>query len=208
GVVAKNVQGTDQGLWAFLDLEDDTELGLHSFVVIDHLGFDLDLTKTVGLIKSFQVSNIRVEKQLAEAAVGEAPGRGLYLHSFPDQLLVKVFVSDDLDLSQLVARAGIDDVGNAEFILRRFGMFANADFGVEIAAGLKIVEQVSPAFVEQIVVETAFLINWNILFEYTARYSETFYPDVYNGAGIDLESAVHRIGFGVIGAFGNRDLGQ
>ena len=62
GVVAKNVQGTDQGLWAFLDLEDDTELGLHSFVVIDHLGFDLDLTKTVGLIKSFQVSNIRVEK--------------------------------------------------------------------------------------------------------------------------------------------------
>src|SRR5690349_21061140 len=138
-------------------MQDDSHLGLYSLIVIDHLGFNLDLAETVGLIEDLEVSNICIEEKLAETAVGEAPGRGLYLHSFPDQLLIKVFVSADLEFNQLVTRAGIDDVGDAEFILGRLRVLADANFGIEITAGLKIVEQVAPAFVEQVVVESAFL---------------------------------------------------
>ena len=62
-----------------------------------------------------------------------------------------------------MAVAGIDGVNHLQILSLLRAVLAHANRGLEVTQSLKVVLDVAPAFVEQVVVERAFFIDWHQL---------------------------------------------
>ena len=87
-------------------------------------------------------------------------------------------------------------------------MLAHADGGVEVTKRLKMVLNVAPAFVEQIVVDRAFFIDWHQPVQDALAELETLGGNLHHRAAVHFEDVVHRVALGMVGAAGHRDLGE
>ncbi len=208
GFVACDMQGPHSGLWTFLDLQRDSQIVLLALIVILHLGGNLGVQKAIGVIwVRDQVADIRVQQGLAVTAVRQkAPGR-LDLHAGPNLLFAEGMVAGDGQPHQLVPLARVDVVGHPHFA-GRDRVLLHRHFGIEVTQPLHIVEQVAPAFVQQVIVEGIFFVHRDVPLDLAAADLETFDRDFNLGSGLDFKSVVHRIAFRTIGPAGDRDLGQ
>ena len=85
-------------------------------------------------------------------------------------------------------------------------MLAHADGGVEVAEGLQMILDVAPAFVEQVIVDGAFFVDWNQFLEHVLAEFKTFGGNVYHRTAVHFEDVVHGVALGTIGAAGYFDL--
>ena len=69
---------------------------------------------------------------------------------------IEVTIAGDGDFLDAAARAELDCVENADLIARRRLGFV-IDLGIEVAETLKVIAQAAVAFVEQVLVDAAFL---------------------------------------------------
>ena len=136
----------------------------------------------------------------------KAPGR-LDLHAGPKQVFAEALVARDRQLHQLVPFARVDVVGHPHFA-GRDRVLLHRHLGIEVAQALHVVEQVAPAFVQQVIVERIFFVHRNVLLDLGAADLETFDRDLNLRSGLDVKGVVHRIAFRAIGPAGDRDLGQ
>jgi hypothetical protein len=87
-------------------------------------------------------------------------------------------------------------------------VLAHADGGVEITQGLKLVLNVAPAFVEQIVVDRALFVNRHKFPQHVLFQLEPLGGDLYYRAAVGFENIVHGIVLWMIDAAGHFDLGE
>ena len=75
------------------------------------------------------------------------------------------------------------------------GFLLELDRGVEVAAALEIVEEVALALVQQVVIESIFLVDRNVFFQDAAADVKALGTDDNYGAGLDQIGIVHCVGF-------------
>ena len=118
----------------------------------------------------------------------------------------EILVAGNLDEFELVHGAGIDMVDDANRV--RAGFLLDLDGGVEVAAALEIVEEVALAFVQQVVVESVFLVDRNFFFQESAADAKTLGVDDDDRSGFDQIGIVDGVRFGMVFLLGNRNLSQ
>src|SRR5580704_14038101 len=89
----------------------------------------------------------------------------MYLHARPKLFRQEVFIVCDLEFDQLVPGARIDVINNLQLISGRIRMLLQANFGIEITAALKIVEQIPAPLIEQVLIDCVLLEDRYVLFE-------------------------------------------
>ena len=82
-------------MFSFVDLKNDGQMLLHSLVVVLNDTFELDLAKSVRLVKITEPIDIARQQGLAETPVREQPGCGLHLHTGAQAFLIEVLVADN-----------------------------------------------------------------------------------------------------------------
>jgi len=80
------------------------------------------------------------------------------------------------------------------------------DFGIEIAQALHVIEQIAPAFVQQVIVESVFFIDRDILSQLGASYLEALDRDHNLRSRLDVKGIIHGICFRTISPTGDCDL--
>ena len=152
-------------LRTLFDLQRDGQVVLLALIVVFHLGRDFHVQKTVGAIRvGDEVANVRVEQRLAVTAMRQKASGGLDLHPRSNLLLAETLVARDRQLQQLVPVAGVDVVGDPH-LAGRSRVLLHRDFGVEVAQALHVIEQIAPAFVQQVIVERIFFVDRDVLLE-------------------------------------------
>src|ERR1700737_2847807 len=71
-----------------------------------------------------------------------------------------------------------------------------------------MVRDVAPAFVEEIIVDRSFFVDWHQLPQLALAEFKTLGRNRHYRTTIHFEDIVHRVEFGTIGAGGDRDLGE
>ena len=161
--VAFNMQGPHQGLGSFVDFDFDGQSVFLPLVVVVNGGGDLHLLKAVAAVNILKSADIVVQQVLVKSSPGKKTAGGLHTHSGKKKVAGKICVAGDLNLHQLVARAFIDHVDDAEFVVLRIVVSPECYPGIEIALRLQVVQQVTTAFVQQVVIECIFLEDGNRL---------------------------------------------
>ncbi len=134
--------------------------------------------------------------------------RRLHLHATTKQFPIEVLVALNDDFCECVTGSPIDSIRYAQLVFGWVRMPLDSYFNVEISASLEIIQQVTPALVDQVVIERAFFVNRHISLEDATTNFETTDSDIHRGAGINLEVVVHGICFRPVVALGNGDLRQ
>ncbi len=89
---------------------------------------------------------------------------GLDLHARSNQIFAETLVAGDQQLQQLVPVAGVDIVRDPQLAGRRRSLLQR-DLGIEVAQALHVIQQIAPAFIEQVIVQRIFLIDRDVLLE-------------------------------------------
>ncbi len=121
------------------------------------------------------------------------------MHTGSDLFLAEALVPDDLELRQLVAFSWVDGIGDTQFIGGNCGLLL-ADLGIEVAAPLHVVEQITAPFVEQVIVERVFFVHGNALLELGTADLEALRGNINFRSGLDFEGIIDGIGFRTIGS--------
>ena len=176
-----------------------------AIVVVD-FRLNLGLTESVGHIQGLDAGGVVLEQSFAVMARGKELAGDLNLEALAEHLPGEIFVSRDLDQFEFMHGTRIDTVDDPKAV--RTAFLLKIDGGIEVAAALEIVEEVALAFVEQVFVESVFLIDGNLSFQDAAADVKSLGVDHHDRTRVEEEGVVDRVGFWVILLFGDRDLGE
>src|SRR5580692_12641408 len=96
--------------------------------------------------------NVAAEQSLAVLSARlEAAGR-MHLHTGKQPVGKEVFISHKLNPYQFVPSAGVDNISDEQCVSRGIRTLLDPDLGIEVAATLKVVQQIAAAFVQQVLV--------------------------------------------------------
>ncbi len=179
---------------------------LGAAIVVVDLGLNPGLAESVGNVEGLEVGDVVLEQGSAVASAGEDLAGGLNLEAAHKHLPREILVSRNLDEFELVHRAGIDAVDDANRV--RGALLLDLDGGVEVAAALEVVEKVAFALVQQVVVESVFLVDRDLFFQKAAADVKTLSGDDNDRSGFDQVGIVDGVRFGLVFLFCNRDLGE
>src|ERR1700676_747914 len=87
-------------------------------------------------------------------------------------------------------------------------MLLEPNFGLEVTAALKIVEQIAPAFVEQVLIDGVLFEDRYILFERPAPDLESLSSDLHSGSRNNVECVIDGVRLLAVGLLGYGNLGQ
>ena len=107
-----------------------------------------------------------------------------------------------------MAVAGIDHIDGAQRIACWLRLLLHANFRVEVAPGLHVVEKIAAPFIEEVVVEGVLFVDGDALAQDGLANLETFDSDFNRGTGIDEKREVEFVGFGAIGALSDGYLSE
>ena len=107
-----------------------------------------------------------------------------------------------------MSRARINRVNHPQLILRGLVVLLEIDLGIEVPTSLQVVEQIAAAFVEQVVIQGAFLVNRYIILEYRTTNPKALRSDVNDRSRLNTIGIVHGIGLRPVSPFGDGDLRQ
>ena len=179
-----------------------------ALILLHQLAGDLGLPETTRPIEILDTPDILFEQRFVVAPVTEdAPG-GLVLHARANQFVGKISIAGNANGGEFVAVAGIDGVNDLQILALRRGVLAHDNGSLEVTKGLQMVLDVAPAFVEEIVVNRAFFVNWHQLFQYALAEFETLGGNLHHRTAVDFEDVVHSVALGIVGAAGHLDLGE
>src|SRR5579864_6183396 len=168
---------------SLLDVDVNRQPVFRTLVVVIHLGLNLDLAETVGLVQSLQGRDIAFQQLLAVASVAQHPARGLNLQ-VRSQLgrVQKLPVAGNLHHHQLVQRPRVDLVNHPQRL--SVGFFLNLYLGVEVAASLQVVDQVPLSFVQQVIVDSVLFVDGDFLLQSSTADAVTTRSNQYHRPGI------------------------
>ena len=95
----------------------------------------------------------------------EQASGSLVLHSGTNLLIGKKVVAGNTDGGEFVAVSRINGVDHLQTLALRRVLLAYTDGGIEVAQGLQMILNVTPAFVQQVIVDRAFFIDWHQFLE-------------------------------------------
>src|SRR6267378_3112232 len=102
-----------------------------------------------------------------------------------------------------MAVPGIDGIHHLQIPAVRRGVLAYASGGLEVTKGLKMVRDVTPSFVEQIIVNRALFIDWHQLPQHALAEFETLSSNFNHRTTIHFEDVVHSVELGMVAAVGH-----
>ena len=132
----------------------------------------------------------------------EQASRGLILHARANQIVGKISIARNTNGGEFVAVPGIDGINHLTIAVLR-AVLAYANRGLEVTKGLKMVRDVAPAFVEQIIVDRAFFIDWHQLLQHALAEFKTLGRNLHHRTAVHFEDVVHRVELGMVGAVGH-----
>src|SRR5258708_37990324 len=120
------------------------------------------------------------------------PACGLNAKAHTNHLPGEILVSRDIDKFEFVYIAGIDAIDDA----KRVGSGFLAEFygGVEVPTALQIVEQIALTFIQKVVIQSIFLVDWDFSFQRTAANVEALSVNNDDGPGLDQIGIVDGVG--------------
>src|SRR5215472_16031868 len=194
------------GLRTFVHGDNDADATLLPVVVI-HLRRYLHLEKAVVAIEVFNGLHIAREDRLAEQAIQQQAAGRLLEHALAQVVAPEIMIALDIHLHQLVALVAFDAKDHiaplGAGILRQFVR----DVHVKIAFALHVIADIARAFIQQVVIHSALFVNRDQLFHLPAAQLCPLNFNFYDGAAIDVEGVIHKIGLRVIDALRQGDLG-
>jgi len=205
-LISGNLECADKSLRSFLDLNVNCQTILVVVIVVVNFGLNFGLAETFGNVQSLKTGDIILEQGFGVAAGRKKLAGRLDLQALPEQLPGEIFVSGDLDEFELMHRARIDAVGNADTI--GGGFLLKSDSGVEVAPALQIVQEVPLAFVEEVVVESIFLVDGDFSFKHAAADVKAQGVHHDHRSRFNQERIVDGVGLGVVFLFGDGYLGK
>ena len=117
---------------------------------------DLHLGKAIVFIDSLEGADIGRDQRLAVDSMTVENAGGVNVEQIHERGGIEVTIAGDGDFLDAAARAELDGIKDVDLIAaRRLGFVI--DLGIEVAEALKVVAQAAIAFVEQVLVDAAFL---------------------------------------------------
>src|SRR5208282_4963677 len=207
GVAALDADPRYTGLRALFDDDFDGQLRWLTLILVHQFAGDFGLPEATGSIETLNIPHILFEQHFAVASVTEQASGGLVLHARANLVVGKKPIARNTNDSESVAVAGIDGVNHLQILAALRAVLAHANGGLEITKSLKMVLNVAPAFVEQIIVDRAFFVDWHQSVQHALAEPETLGSNLHHRTAVHFEDVVHRIALGLVGAAGHRDLG-
>ena len=153
------------------------------------MGRDFHVQKTVGAIRiRDEIADVRVEQRLAVAAMRQKASRLLDLHPRSNQFFAESSCSPTIVNFNSLCRSPASMSYVTRISPADAGFFCRVTLAVEVAQALHVIEQIAPAFVQQIIVQRIFFIDRNVLLELDAADLETLDCDLDFRSRLDFKA--------------------
>src|SRR5258706_1938867 len=174
-------------LRSFVYLDENPDLPGLAVVVVDFLGCSFDIAKSVGPIQITDGIQMPIEILMTVAPVPVANERsGQHVHAFTNGLVIEEFVPLNFHFDNLVADSLVNLIIDKLVSIRRLSDVVS-HASVKKSLRLEICGQVSRAFHQQVLVDSALFINRQDTSQFSTRHLRTAQSNGYLRPAIDRQ---------------------